>query len=145
MSMRSATRDDLAAIAELFGSTEEAVFGRPSRLNAATVEGWLQSIAWETNTWLFEEDGLLVAGAFGKLFGDRANWAGAVRPSAQGRGLGKRLIDLVQERLEGEGAARLHSWTVGGDAAADTLFRANGYDEVRRFWDMWIDLPEDPP
>ncbi len=145
MTMRPATRDDLAVIAELFGSAEEGVFGRPSRINAATVEGWLQTIAWETNTWLFEEDGVLVAGGFGRLFGDRGNWAGAVRPSAQGRGLGRRLIDLVEEQLTSEGAARFHSWTVGGDAAADRLFQANGYHETRRFWDMWIELAEDPP
>lgn len=145
MNMRHATRDDFVAIAELFGSAEEAVFGRPSRLNSATVEGWLQTVPWETNTWLFEEGGVLVAGAFGRVFGDRGNWAGAVRPSATGRGLGRRLIDLVEERLESEGAARLHSWTVGGDAAADGLFQANGYHEVRRFWDMWIELAEDPP
>jgi mycothiol synthase len=144
MNMRHATSDDLAVIAELFGSAEEAVFGRSSRLNSATVEGWLQTVPWETNTWLFEEDGVLVAGAFGRLFGDRGNWAGAVRPSATGRGLGQRLIDLVEERLESDGTRRLHSWTVGGDDSADSLFRANGYHEVRRFWDMWIELEEEP-
>lgn len=145
MTVRCATRGDLATIAELFGSAEEAVFGRPSRLTSATVDGWLQGIAWETNTWLFEEDGVLVAGAFGKLFGDRGNWAGAVRPSAQGRGLGKRLIDLAEGRLVSEGAARLHSWAVGGDAAAERLFQVNGYREARRFWDMRIEFVEDPP
>jgi mycothiol synthase len=145
VNLRPASRKDLAAVAELFGSVEEAVNGRPSRLDAMTVEGWLQTIPFETNTWLLEEDGQLVAGAFAQRFGTRGNSAGAVRPSAWGRGLGGRLIDLVEARLAEEGAERLHSWTVAGDSAADALFQARGYREVRRFWEMAIELGEDPP
>ena len=145
MNVRPATREDLADVAELFGSVEEAVTGRPSRLDAMVVEGWLQTISYETNTWLFEEDGQLVAGAFAMQFGRRGNSAGAVRPSAWGRGLGGQLIDLVEARLGDEGVERLHSWTVAGDAAADELLRGRGYREVRRFWEMAIELDEEPP
>jgi mycothiol synthase len=145
MNTRPATRNDLAAIAELFGSVEEAVTGRSSRLDAMVVEGWLQTIAFETNTWLLEEDGRVVAGAFAQTFGPRGNSAGAVRPSAWGRGIGGHLVDLVEARLAEEGAERLHSWTVAGDAAADDLFQNRGYREVRRFWEMAIELEEEPP
>ena len=126
MSFRPARGDDLAAIAELFGSVEEAVIGRPSRLDAITVEGWLHTIAFETNTWLLEEDGRLVAGAFAQTFGRRGNCAGAVRPSAWGRGLGTRILELMESRLAEEEVERINSWTVAGDAAAVALFRARG-------------------
>jgi mycothiol synthase len=145
VNVRPATRDDLAAVAELFGSVEEAVTGRPSRLDAMTVEGWLQTVSFETNTWLLEEAGRLVAGAFAQRFGPRGNSAGAVRPSARGRGLGGQLIDLIEARLGEEGAERLHSWTVAGDTAADALFEGRGYREVRRFWEMAIELEGEPP
>jgi mycothiol synthase len=145
MSFRLARRDDLAAIAELFGSVEEAVIGRPSRLDAITVEGWLHTIAFETNTWLLEEDGRLLAGAFAQTFGRRGNCAGAVRPSAWGRGLGTRLLELMESRLAEEDVERINSWTVAGDAAAADLFRARGYSEVRRFWEMAIELEQEPP
>jgi GNAT superfamily N-acetyltransferase len=145
VSFRPATRDDLAAIAELFGSVEEAVTDRPSQLDAMTVEGWLQTTALETNTWLLEEDGQLVAGAFAQLFGKRGNSAGAVRPSAWGRGLGMRLVELIEGRLTADGATRIHSWTVAGDAAADDLLGGCGYREVRRFWEMAIELEADRP
>ena len=145
MSLRPATTDDLPAIGELFGSVEEAVMGHPSRLDAITVEGWLHTIAFETNTWLLEEDGLLLAGAFAQRFGRRGNCAGAVRPSAWGRGLGTRLLELMESRLAEEGAERINSWTVAGDAAAADLFRARGYREVRRFWEMAIELEAEPP
>lgn len=144
MTIRPATRDDAARVAELFGSVEEAILGRPSTLDDQAIHGWWQSIAFETNTWLCEENGTLVAGAFAEVQGSVANSAGAVRPSAQGRGLGTRLLELVEGRLAEEDAERVHSWTVAGDEPASELFREHGYREVRRFWDMAIDFKEEP-
>ena len=145
MNVRPASRDDFAAIAELFGSVEEAVNGRPSQLDAFAVDLWLQTISFETNTWLLEEEGQLVAGAFAQKFERSGNSAGAVRPSAWGRGLGARLIELIEGRLADEGAERIHTWTVAGDTAADDLVRGRGFREVRRFWEMAIELEEEPP
>jgi mycothiol synthase len=145
VNLRPATSEDLAALADLFGSVEEAVNGRPSRLDAVAVDGWLQTIAFETNTWLFEEDGRLLAGAFAQAFGVRGNCAGAVRPSAWGRGLGTQLVGLMESRLAEEGVERIHTWTVAGDAAADDLLRRRGYREVRRFWEMAIDFDGETP
>jgi GNAT superfamily N-acetyltransferase len=145
VNVRAGTRDDLAAIAELFGSVEEAVGGRPSRLDAAGVDGWLHTISFETNTWLVEEEGELVAGAFAQCFGELGNGAGAVRPSAWGRGLGAQLVDTMERRLSDEGALRTHSWTVAGDEAAAALFAGRGYRVARRFWEMAIELESDPP
>ena len=145
MNVRPATRDDLPAIAELFGSVEEAVSGRRSRLDATAVDGWLHTISFETNTWLFEEGGQLVAGAFAQCFGDRGNCAGGVRPSAWGRGLGTQLVDIMEQRLGEEGARRIHSWTVAADATAQELFAGRGYCEARRFWEMAIEFDADPP
>lgn len=144
MNIRPATRDDAAAAAELFGAVEEAVLDRPSSLDAQAIHGWWQTIAFETNTWLCEEDGLLVAAAFAELHGSRGDSAGAVRPSAQGRGLGTRLLELVEERLTEEGAERILSWTVAADARASELLRQRGFRDVRRFWDMAIDFAGEP-
>jgi mycothiol synthase len=145
MNIRAATRDDLAAIAEIFGSVEEAVNERPTRLDAAAVDGWLHTISFETNTWLFEDEGQLVAAAFAQCFGERGNCAGAVRPSAWGRGLGSRLVDITEARLVEDGAKRVHSWAVAGDPSGAELFERRGYHEVRRFWEMAIDFDADPP
>lgn len=145
MKTRPASRGDFSAIAELFGAHEEGINGRPSRLDASAVDGWLHTLAFETNTWLVEEEGRLVAAAFAQLFGGRGNSAGAVHPSAWGRGLGSKLLDLVEARMQEEGAERIHTWTLAGDTAADELFSRRGYREVRRFWDMAIELGEEPP
>jgi hypothetical protein len=71
MEVRPATGRDLAALAELFGSVDEAVQGRPTRLDAAAVEGWLQTVSLETNTWLLEDNGVLDGAAFAELHGVR--------------------------------------------------------------------------
>ena len=144
MNIRPATKEDAAAFAELFGSVEEAVLGRPSTLDEQTVYSWWGTVALETNTWLCEENGTLVAGAFAEISESRGVAAGAVRPSAQGRGLGTRLLELVEERLTEQGAERILSFTVAGDEPASELLERHGYREVRRFWDMGIDLEEDP-
>jgi ribosomal protein S18 acetylase RimI-like enzyme len=142
MNIRPVTSDDLAAIAELFGSVEEAISGRPSLIDADAVAGWIQKVSWDTNTWLFEEDGTPVAVAFGELHGGRGVFAGAVHPSALGRGLGTRLADLAEARLAEEGADRFQTWVTAADEAANELFRGRGYREVRRFWDMAIELDD---
>ena len=144
MNVRSATRHDAAAVAELFGSVEEALLGRPSNFDAEAVLGWWQTIAFETNTWLFEEDGTLVAAAGGQMHGERGSGGGAVRPSAQGRGLGTRLLELVEGRLAEEGALRIHFWALAADERASELFRRHGYREARRFWEMTVDFEGEP-
>ena len=145
MNVRPATKGDYVAIAELFRSVEIELLPRPTDLNADVVGGWLQTVALETNTWLFEEDGRLVAGAFGQVRGDRGNCAGAVRPSEKGRGLGGRLVDLLEERMREEGAARIHNNTLAADSAATELLEGRGYADVRRFWEMAIDFGGDLP
>jgi mycothiol synthase len=137
--------EDAAAVAELFGAVEEALLGRPSSFDAEAVRGWWQTIAFETNTWLFEEDGTLIAAAGAQVHGDLGNSGGAVRPSAQGRGLGTQLLELVEGRLAEEGAARIHSWAIAADERAAELFTGRGYHEARRFWEMAIELAGEPP
>jgi ribosomal protein S18 acetylase RimI-like enzyme len=136
--------EDAAAVAELFGAVEEALLGRPSELDAHAVHGWWQAIAFETNTWLCEEDGMLLAAAFARAFGDRGNSGGAVHPAAQDRGLGARLLELVEGRMAEEGAVRIHSWALAADERAAELFKQHGYREARRFWEMAIDLDGEP-
>jgi mycothiol synthase len=145
VSVRPATRDDFAAIADVFRSADEVVTGRSSSIDVDSIDGWLRTTSLETNTWLFEEDDSLVAAAFAHLVGEVGNSAGVVRPSARGRGLGTRLADLVEARLTQEGARRIYTWTVAGDSTSDDLVRARGFREARRFWDMAIELEREPP
>ncbi len=145
MSVGPATPDDLPALAELFAAQEEAKLGQPSHVSAEAVDGWLQGVSYETNTWLVEENERLVAAAFSYQHGDRSNAAGVVDPAAEGRGLGTRLVELVEERAAEERAGRIQTWALAADTRAAELLSRRGYREVRRFWEMSVELDFDPP
>jgi ribosomal protein S18 acetylase RimI-like enzyme len=145
VNVRPATPADAEAVADLFGALEVSVLGHRTSFDAETVRGWWQTIAYETNTWLFEEGGRLVAAAGGQVFDGSGNSAGGVHPDAQGRGLGAQLLELTESRFVEEGATRMHSWTIAKDERGAALFAGRGFHEVRRFWDMAIDLAEEPP
>lgn len=145
MNTRPATRDDYAAIATLFRTADEAILGHPTTIDVSEVDGWLGSLSLATNTWLFEEDGQLVAAAFAQNRDGLGIFAGSVLPEAQGRGYGSKVVELAERRLAEEGSARLHAWMIAGDARGADLFRSRGFVDVRRFWDMGIDLDSEPP
>jgi len=145
MNTRPATRDDFPAIAELFNAADEAAIGRPASIDVHEVDAWLGSVNLETNTWLFEEEGDLVAAGFAQLHGDVGILAGSVRPDRCGLGYGSAFVERAERRLVDEGAPRLHAFAVAGDDRATELFRIRGFVEVRRFWEMEIELGGEPP
>jgi ribosomal protein S18 acetylase RimI-like enzyme len=145
MNTRPATKDDYAAIATLFEQADEAILGHPTTIDVSEVDGWLGSVALETNTWLFEDDGKLVAASFAQNRDGLGIFAGSVLPDAEGRGYGARIVDLAQDRLAEEGSTRLHAWTIAGNERGAEIFRSRGFVEVRRFWDMAIELDVEPP
>jgi GNAT superfamily N-acetyltransferase len=145
MNPRPATRDDFPAIAELFTTADEAILGRPALIDVHEVDAWLGNLSLDTNTWLFEEDGALVAAGFAQLHGEIGLLAGAVRPDRRGLGYGSGLVTRAEQRLREQGAPRFHAWSVAGDELASELFRLRGFTEVRRFWEMEIELGDEPP
>jgi GNAT superfamily N-acetyltransferase len=145
MNRRPATRDDFPAIAELFNTADEAILGRPSNIDVHEVDGWLGTIDCATNTWLFEEDGALVAAGFAQRHGEIGVFAGAVRPDRRGLGYGSSIVTLAERRLAEQHAPRLHAWSAAGDELAAELFLTRGFVEVRRFWEMEIELDDTPP
>lgn len=145
MNVRPATPEDAGAVSELFGALEEALLGHSSSFDVEAVRGWWQTIDYETNTWLIEQDGKLVAAAGGQVHDALGNFAGAVHPEALGRGLGTRLLELVEDRFVEEAATRMHSWTIAADEPASRLLASRGFREVRRFWDMAVEFEDEPP
>ncbi|HEX6789433.1 MAG TPA: GNAT family N-acetyltransferase [Gaiellaceae bacterium] len=146
MNSRPATRDDYQAIIELIKADEERLLGRPSRLGVSDLREWMSRTNLADDSWLFEEDGELCAvGWFDQLPGDDVAFAvGIVHPNRKGRGLGAELAERAEARARHYGSARLHQFGVGVDEAAARLFLARGYYEVRRFYEMAIELEEAP-
>jgi mycothiol synthase len=145
VNVRPITPDDFPALAAFLAEDETHLFGRPSRVGVADVTAWLSGPDLTSDTWLFEEDGRLVAAGWVEKHHDTGIAIGIVHRERRGRGLGSELVDRSEERLRALGVGRVHAVTLAPDAAAGPLLTGRGYREVRRFWEMTIELGDDPP
>jgi GNAT superfamily N-acetyltransferase len=146
VTVRPFTRDDFPSIAALLADDETHLFGRPSRLGVPDVTAWLSESDLPHDTWLFEEgDSLVALGWVEKDEHARGVSVGVVHRDCRGRGLGAQLIERSEDRLRSLGVTRVHSVGLAADVAAAPLFEGRGYREVRRFWEMTIELGDDPP
>ncbi len=140
MNVRPYTPDDAAAIAAIAAADEELHFGHPSRIEAADVVKWAEDAK---EAWVFEEDGSLLGAGWCALWGDTASIVGVA--AVKGRGIGSESVRRGEAWARSRPAAKIHGIAPEPDAAARRLFEAHGYREVRRFYDMAIELSEEPP
>jgi mycothiol synthase len=144
---RPLTHDDLDVVTALIVDDEAALFDRPSRLTSLDVRSWWARTDLAENSWLFEESGRAVALGWLDRHDDLGIYVGIVAQGAKNRGLGGALVDVGEARAVATGAERIHTFSLGPDRAAAELFLSRGYREVRRFYDMAIELdgPVDEP
>jgi mycothiol synthase len=145
VNVRPITENDLERVAAFLAEAEARQFGRPSRVGIDDVRGWLGSSDLERDTWLFDEDGLQIALGWVEKHEEVGIAVGVVDADRQRRGLGSELIDRMEERLASLVVDRIHNIALAPDAAAAALLAARGYREVRRFWEMTIELGDEPP
>jgi mycothiol synthase len=139
MSIRPFVDADAPAVAALVSAEEELLYGRPGRVTGADILMFLQ---YSKEAWVWEENGRLVASATYGVHGEAANTRGFV--ADKGRGLGTEILERGEEFARAEGVQKIHAGAAEPDAAARALFEARGYREVRRFYEMAIELTEAP-
>src|SRR3954462_13444017 len=93
---------DASAVAALIDEDEVAA-GFRSRLGAEDVDDWSSRTNLDTDSWLLEEDGRIVAAGGGQLHAGTYFARGSVHPMAKGRGLGTQLLDLSEARAREHG------------------------------------------
>jgi mycothiol synthase len=145
---RPATPDDLDDVAALFAARDMAYHGE-SQGNRAMLQyewaaAWLE-IEHDTRT-IRDAGDTLVAYAQNAApdpavrFETRA----AVHPSSEGGGLGSAILDWVEletrARLGPGSETRVWNATAVRNAGAIRLFEAYGYEPIRTFWQMTIEL-----
>jgi GNAT superfamily N-acetyltransferase len=145
VNVRPITPDDFPAIAAFLAEDESHLFGHPSRVGVPDVTVWFSSPDLPHDTWLFKEGTGLVALGWVEKHDDMGLAIGVVHRQWRGRGLGSKLVDRSEDRLRALGATRVHQVTLAPDLAAGPLLERRGYREVRRFWEMTIELGDDPP
>ncbi|MGH3050877.1 MAG: GNAT family N-acetyltransferase, partial [Gaiellaceae bacterium] len=139
MNVRPYADEDAAALAGLVAADEEELYGRPSRLQPSDVAMW-NTYADELR--LYEEDGRLAAASAYGVHGDIAILIGIV--ADKGRGLGTEIVEGGEAFARGRGVSRIHAQAREPDEAARRLFESRGYREVRRFYEMAIELDGAP-
>ena len=144
MNIRPITDADIETVARLAAEDETVLQGRESRVGPVDVRGWLTRADIENDSWLYEDDGRLVAVSWFDLHGDLGFFVGIVAQGAKRRGLGTRVVEAGETRARERGAARVQTFSLEEDAAAAEIFARHGYAHVRRFYEMAIEL-EAPP
>jgi GNAT superfamily N-acetyltransferase len=146
MNVRALTSDDFDALRALMATDEEHFYDRPSHLEVGDIREWLVFTDIAHDTCVFVEDGEFCAAgwAFRPPATDVAIALGAVHPRWKGRGLGAELVARLEVAANRLDASRLHQTSLAPDAGAAELFTGRGYREVRRFYEMAIEVTEPP-
>lgn len=150
LTVRPCTAEDVDAVLELVRADEERVSGLPSRLVAGDLRDWWQSVDLAANSWLVTAPnaptGPVAVAWLDQPGGDLAVAYPIASPDRAGAL--DLLVDLVERRAGELGAARLHVAVLVPDPLSQAVVEGRGYAEVRRFYEMAIELagrPEELP
>jgi GNAT superfamily N-acetyltransferase len=141
---RPATEADYEAIAAFLREDEERLFGRPSRIEASDIGQWMGETDLERHSWLYEDEDGVFAVAWTWHENDTGVAIGVVHERMQGRGLGVEMVERSERLARERGATRMHQIAIGPDVAAARLLASRGYRDVRRFYDMAIQIEHAP-
>ena len=139
MNVRPFVDADAATVAEHINRDEELFYGRPGHVTADEI---LRYLPWNKEAWIWEEDGRIIGSATFAMQGDGANIRGVV--GEKGRGIGTAIIERGEAFARAEAAKKIFTGAAEPDGAARALFESRGYCEVRRFYEMAIELTEEP-
>jgi mycothiol synthase len=139
LTVRACTPDDLGTVLALVRADEERVTGRPSRLVEGDVRDWWQTVDLAANSWLLTSpETYAVVGA--SWLDQPDDDFGVTFPVATRHQLLPVLAELVEHRAADLGVKRLQMVVLVPDPTAEQLLTDLGYADVRRFFEMAIEL-----
>jgi mycothiol synthase len=140
---RPADPSDAIAVAELVIAYERSLYGETTYTHDDLELEW-RALDLEGDTLVLVDGDDVVA--FGSLHdrGDLWRTDAYVRPDRQGRGVGTELARALEAIAASRGARRVQSGVAEPDAAGRRLFAALGYEPVRVFREMRIELTVEP-
>jgi mycothiol synthase len=146
-SLRAPSSDDVEPVADVLLADDLDNAGQ-SVLDADFLRQEWSREAFDpaTNAWVVADGTGTIVGYGQVMLEEPAvaeSW-GIVHPNYRQRGIGSSLLDRMEERgselLAGLPSARLRNAINSGDSAAAALLQARGFEVVRHFWHMQIDL-----
>ena len=155
LSLRPATMDDLEGVYELMIACEIADYGTPeTTLDDIRTEFQSPNTNLETDTWVVTTpEGRVVGYGVVEHFEHVRLFGGArVHPEYTGQGLGSYLLKRIEERAEkhvplaAQGMrVTLNTGAASVNTAAKQLIERAGFQPIRHFWRMEIEMNEAPP
>jgi GNAT superfamily N-acetyltransferase len=143
LTRRPAVREDFAAAADVVIAYERSLYGDSTYAQGDLEAEWEQiDLGRDT---LVVLDGNDVV-AFGSLDDRGELWRaeGYVHPAHQGRGIGMELAVALETIAGARGARRFQNSVAEPDEVGQRLLRGLGYQPVRVFREMRIELPSQP-
>lgn len=141
---RAARPDDAEAVSGVVSSLDRH-FGVEDESQPDDIRNEWRELDLAHDAWVWERDGALAAYATLSRQGERLLADGYVHSDHFGQGLGAQIVDRTERRVRELGGTAIENGVLGNDEPANELLRSRGYDDVRRFYRMRIELDEAPP
>jgi GNAT superfamily N-acetyltransferase len=142
---RPARREDAPAVVAVVCAIDEAFLGAAEYDEADLASEWRDFDLEREVRVVEDESGRVVAYGTAVVDGGLGKLDGYVHPDVWGRGVGAELVRALEAEARDRGAVRVQNATLMLDERAQELLRGLGYGEVRRFWQMRIELGAPPP
>ena len=150
MNVRPPVESDLEAVLELVRAADTAVAGDSDWTASDLAEEW-HELDLARDAWIVELDDRIAGYVTFQARGGRFRADGYVHPDFHRRGIGAELVRLTETRAAEELSAvpaeervYLHNATLNTDDCAVRFYRDRGYEAVRGFRGMIIELDEPP-
>ncbi|HZT45198.1 MAG TPA: GNAT family N-acetyltransferase [Gaiellaceae bacterium] len=141
LEFREAAEHDVERVVELCNVYERAVAEEPEILSAEDLLRWWRR---ESERRLVVDGEELVGFAYLQRRHERWDGDGWVHPDAFGRGVGGAIADWIEARAQALGSPEVRIGILRADGRAACLLRGRGFEPIRTFFRMVIDLVAEP-
>jgi mycothiol synthase len=141
LEFRRATEEDAQAVADLCNAYERAVSPEPEIVSADDIRMFWRR---ESEERLVYDGDMLVGTAYLQRRAGRWDGDGYVHPDAFGRGVGTAIVEWIESRARELGAPETQIGILHADERAASLLRSRGFEPIRSFFRMVIELEGDP-
>jgi mycothiol synthase len=139
---RAPAEEDRHAVAELCNAFQRAVAAEPELVNGDDLLLWWRR---ESEARLVLDGETLVGFAYLQRREGRWDGDGWVHPDAFGRGVGTAIAEWIEQRARALGSPEARIDILQTDKRAACLLRGRGFEPIRSFYRMRVDLDEEPP
>ena len=150
MNVRAPEEADLEPVLEVLRATDSSVAGDSDWTASDLANEWTE-LDLARDAWVFELDGAIAGYASFYTRGGRFSGDGYVHPGYRNRGIGSEILRLTEDRARAEEPTvetgqrvYLQNATLDDDGCTQRFYRAHGYEPVRGFRGMTIDLDGAP-